>query len=85
MSEETQRLEAQRLGMRSPFVLAKIGHDLRQEYNRLIEQPLPEDIAQAVNRLPQRPVLHAISRTPSTEVRLEPKAEAHPAPVAAHP
>ena len=83
MFRETPRLHAQRLGMRSPFVLAKIGHDLRQEYDDLIEQPLTQEIAQAVNRLPQRPVLHAVSRPPSTERK--PELNTRPAPVAPQP
>ena len=49
--------EDQRLGPRSPFVLAKIGYDLREGYNDVVEQPLPEELQRAVEQLPEKPPL----------------------------
>lgn len=84
MSGETQRSKAQRLGMRSPFVLAKIGYDLQQEYKDLIEQPLPEDIAQAANRLPHQPTLQVVNKALPSEAKPE-KSEAGRNPEAPRP
>ncbi len=61
--------EAQRLGVRSPLVLAKIGHDMRQHYDGLIEQPLPEDIRRVVDQLPEpeTPVLLPVPKAPKDD------------------
>ncbi len=56
--------EAQGLGTRSPFVLAKIGHDMRQDYTDLIEQPLPEEIKRVLDQLPETPVLLPVPKAP---------------------
>jgi hypothetical protein len=48
---------------------------------------LPDDIAQAVKRLPQAPVLQVVSRTPlaATKSESEPETEAGPDASAHHP
>jgi hypothetical protein len=77
--------EVRKLGMRSPFVLAKIGYDMRHEYDDLIEQPLPEDISQAVKRLPQEPILQVVSNTQPATMKSEPEKEAGPDAAGHHP
>ncbi len=57
--------EQLKLGMRSPFVLAKIGNDLRQSYDDMIEEPLPEGIRRAVAQLPTKPKLQVVSAPPT--------------------
>ncbi len=44
-------LEEPKLGFRSTLVLAKIGYDLREQYSGLLEEPLPPEIEQGVERL----------------------------------
>ncbi len=56
--------EQPKLGMRSPFVLAKIGHDLRHSYDDVIEEPLPEKVQRAVANLPTKPKLRVVSASP---------------------
>lgn len=43
--------EGQKLGFRSTFVLAKLGHDLREQYASLMSAPLPEEIERPLERL----------------------------------
>ncbi len=57
-----------KLGMRSPLVLAKIGYDLRQEYDNLLEQPLPEEFQQVVARLPGATVVLPFPTDPKAEI-----------------
>ena len=45
-----------RPALHSPLVLAKIGHDLRQGYSDVIEQPLPEELQRAVEPPPLKSV-----------------------------
>jgi hypothetical protein len=40
-----------KLGFRSPFVLAKLGHDLRGQYEALFAGPLPGEIEGPLERL----------------------------------
>ncbi len=56
--------EEPKLGMRSPFVLAKIGHDLRHSYDDVIAEPLPEKMQRAVANLPTKPKLRVVSASP---------------------
>ncbi|HEV2606266.1 MAG TPA: hypothetical protein VGU24_21665 [Microvirga sp.] len=43
--------EGQRLGFRSTFVLAKLGHELREQYADLLNAPLPKEIERPLERL----------------------------------
>ena len=61
-------LEGQKLGMRSPFVLAKIGNDLRQEYDYLLEDPLPEELQQVTAQLPDAPKVLPFPKNPKAEI-----------------
>jgi hypothetical protein len=47
--------EASRLGFRSPLVLAKLGFDLRDHYEEIVSEPLPEDLRRSLDRLEARP------------------------------
>ena len=58
----------QNLGMRSPLVLAKIGNDLRQSYDDVLEAPLPEEIQRVMNQLPGTPTVLPFPRDPAAEV-----------------
>ncbi len=62
--------EQAKLGMRSPLVLAKIGHDLRHSYEDVIEEPLPEEIQRAVAQLPTKPKLQVVSVPPIRHLNL---------------
>ncbi len=65
-SKLTTRAQS-KLGMRSPFVLAKIGYELRHSYDAVIEEPLPEEIQRAVTRLQAKPKLQVVSPPPIRE------------------
>ena len=43
--------EASRLGFRSPLFLAKLGFDLRDQYDEVLSEPLPEDLRRSLDRL----------------------------------
>lgn len=54
MNPYHQRQEPQagpELGFRSPFVLAKIGHDLRSVFDDVMSEPMPETMSEALRRL----------------------------------
>jgi hypothetical protein len=59
--------EAQ-LGVRSPYVLAKIGNDLRHKYHDLLEQPLPDEILKVAARLPGASVVLPFPADPKSEI-----------------
>jgi hypothetical protein len=40
-----------KLGFRSTLVLAKLGYDLREQYNGLLEQPMTPELENALERL----------------------------------
>jgi hypothetical protein len=42
---------ASRMGFRSKLVLAKLGYDLRQHYDAVLDQDLPEELALLATRL----------------------------------
>jgi hypothetical protein len=48
------------LGSQSPLVLAKLGYDLREAYDDVVQEPLPEAIQQVLKRLPDAPSLRTI-------------------------
>ena len=50
------------LGFRSSLVLAKLGFDLRDQYEDLLSEPLPEELGRLLNRLEDRDVPRASSR-----------------------
>lgn len=56
--------EVVKLGPHSPLVLAKLGYDMRQEYNGLVEEPLPEAIRKVAEKLPDQPVLRLAGEPP---------------------
>jgi len=39
------------LGFRSGFVLAKLGHDLREQYQEVLTAPLPAEMEKHLDRL----------------------------------
>jgi hypothetical protein len=45
------------MGFRSLFVLAKLGFDMREQYNDLLEEPLPDDISRSLLALAARDVI----------------------------
>jgi hypothetical protein len=45
------------------LVLAKIGHDMRQDYDELLHQPLPDTLQKTVEQLPKEPTLRPIENT----------------------
>jgi hypothetical protein len=45
-----------RMGFRSLFVLAKLGFDLREHYDYLLEEPLPDDISRPLQALAARDI-----------------------------
>ena len=47
--------EAARLGFRSPLFLAKLGFDLRDRYDDLLSEPLPDEFRRSLDRLNERP------------------------------
>jgi hypothetical protein len=51
-----------RMGFRSPLVLAKLGFDLRDHYDDMLSEPLPEELGRLVNLLEERDVPRASSR-----------------------
>jgi hypothetical protein len=53
---------ASRMGFRSILVLAKLGHDLREDYASLLDAELPEEIAALAARLNPPVALHAGGR-----------------------
>lgn len=59
-SPRSQSQKARGLGLRSPLVLAKISHDMRQDYDELLHQPLPEALQEAVQQLPKKPTLKPV-------------------------
>jgi hypothetical protein len=54
--------KGRRLGLQSPLVLAKIGHDMRQDYDELLHQPLPDALQEAVQQLPTKPTLKPVEK-----------------------
>lgn len=42
------------LGFRSFFVLAKLGHDLRAQYDSLLAEPFPEEFNRSLECLDRR-------------------------------
>jgi hypothetical protein len=40
-----------KLGFRSTLVLAKLGHDLREQYNASLDEPMAPELEQALERL----------------------------------
>ncbi len=40
-----------KLGFRSTLVLAKLGYDLREQYNGVLNEPMTPELEQAVARL----------------------------------
>ena len=60
--------DPQKLGMRSPLVLAKIGSDLRERYDAVLGEPLPEEIQRAADQLPGAPKVLPFPRDPKPEV-----------------
>ena len=50
------------LGFRSALVLAKLGFDLREHYEDLLSEALPEELGRLVNRLQDHEVPRASSR-----------------------
>ncbi len=61
-------LEEPRLGLRSPFVRAKIGNDLRSCYDDVIEEPMPKEIQAALARLPDAPEVLPFPTNPKAAV-----------------
>jgi hypothetical protein len=53
---------AGRMGFRSILVLAKLGHDLREEYACVLDEGLPDDIAALAARLNPPVALHPAAR-----------------------
>jgi hypothetical protein len=51
-----------KLGFRSSLVLAKLGFDLRSQYEDLLSEPLPDDLGRLVNQLQEREVPRASLR-----------------------
>ena len=47
--------EASRLGFRSRLLLAKLGFDLRDQYEEVLGEPLPEELRRSLERLEARP------------------------------
>jgi hypothetical protein len=43
--------EARKLGFRSNFVLAKLGYDLRELYQDVLNEPFPGEIERPLERL----------------------------------
>lgn len=43
--------ESPKLGFRSAFVLAKLGHDMRAHYTDVLDASLPEEIERPLERL----------------------------------
>ena len=50
------------LGFRSALVLAKLGFDLRSQYEGVLSEPLPDDIGRLVSQLEDREVPRASLR-----------------------
>jgi hypothetical protein len=50
-SRKPQAPGGPKLGFRSTFVLAKLGHDLREQYTDLLNAPLPEEIERPLEQL----------------------------------
>jgi hypothetical protein len=50
------------LGFRSTFVLAKLGFDLRSQYEDLLSETLPDDLGRLLNQLQEREVPRASLR-----------------------
>ncbi len=53
---------AGRMGFRSILVLAKLGHDLREEYAAVLEEEFPDEIAALATRLNPPVALHPAAR-----------------------
>lgn len=49
--KKQKALQGPKLGFRSPFVLAKLGHDLRGQYEALFASALPQEIEGPLERL----------------------------------
>ncbi len=47
------------MGFRSPLLLAKLGFDLRSQYENLLSDPLPEEFGRLLNQLEDRDVPRA--------------------------
>jgi len=50
-SRKPKRSEGPKLGFRPTFVLAKLGHDLREQYADMLHAPLPEEIERPLDHL----------------------------------
>ena len=48
------------LGAASSLVLAKIGHDLRDAYEDVLQQPVTDEMRQALDHLPTKPSLKVV-------------------------
>jgi hypothetical protein len=51
------RVDGSHMGFRSLFVLAKLGFDMREQYNDLLEEPLPDEISRPLLALAARDVI----------------------------
>jgi Anti-sigma factor NepR len=51
-----------KMGFRSSLVLAKLGFDLRNHYDDLLDEPLPEEISRILQQLEERDVPRASLR-----------------------
>jgi hypothetical protein len=56
------KLRSSKMGARSSLVLAKLGFDLRDHYEGLLDEPLPAEISRLIQRLEEREVPRASSR-----------------------
>jgi hypothetical protein len=44
----------------SPFVLAKLGYELRQTYDEVMQEPIPEEMMRTLKQMPEVPALRYI-------------------------
>ena len=51
-----------KMGFRSHFVLAKLGFDMRDDYETLLNEPLPEEITRLVQALEAQRSKLSVSR-----------------------
>ena len=47
--------EASRLGFRSILVLAKLGFDLREQFDEVVNEPLPEEFCRSLKQMEAQP------------------------------
>jgi Anti-sigma factor NepR len=52
----TKPPRSSKMGFRSSLVLAKLGFDLRNHYDDLLDEPLPEEISRLLQQLEERDV-----------------------------